>query len=88
MLNQLKTLQAEFTQRVEDLHGNVIDRSHGTLYLVRPGKFRWENHGSETQIIVTNGKTLWLYDPDLQQVTVRPFEQTGMDTPCVVAEQQ
>src|SRR5260370_42187256 len=43
-LDDMKTLRATFLQTLVDAHGREIDRSNGTLIVVRPGKFRWEIH--------------------------------------------
>ncbi|OWY38613.1 outer membrane lipoprotein carrier protein LolA [Xenophilus sp. AP218F] len=62
-----KTLSAEFTQVVSSK--GKREEASGTLEIARPGKFRWEYRKPYNQLIVGDGKTLWIYDPDLAQVT-------------------
>jgi outer membrane lipoprotein carrier protein len=73
----LTTLRASFTQRVKDARGKEVESSSGTLVVSRPGKFRWEIHpkaGGAGQLLVADGKNVWFFDRDLEQVTVRPVE--------------
>ncbi len=84
LLGNVRTLQATFSQRVVDLHGNIINDTHGKLALMRPGKFRWETQGNDKQTIVADGKSIWIYEPDLAQVTVRPFKNLGADMPALL----
>ncbi|MBM2883351.1 outer membrane lipoprotein chaperone LolA [Chromobacterium amazonense] len=62
-----KTLSADFTQIVSNK--NKREEASGRLEIARPGKFRWEYTKPYAQLIVGDGKTLWIYDPDLAQVT-------------------
>lgn len=68
----LKGLSGHFTQRVFDQQGKLKESSTGQLALSAPRLFRWEYVKPYPQLIVADGKKVWVYDPDLQQVTVRP----------------
>jgi outer membrane lipoprotein carrier protein len=83
-LGSLKTLTADFVQVVQDKRGQVTDRATGTLTLARPDRFRWDYAEPYVQTIVADGQKLWLYDPDLQQVTVRSLEQGLGATPAML----
>jgi outer membrane lipoprotein carrier protein len=83
-LGSLKTLTAEFVQVVQDRQGQVTDRATGTLTVSRPNRFRWDYRQPFEQTIVADGQKLWLYDPDLQQVTVRSLEQGLGATPAML----
>lgn len=83
-LASLKTLSADFVQVVQDKGGQVTDRATGTLTLSRPDRFRWEYKQPYVQTIVADGRKLWLYDPDLQQVTVRSLAQGLGATPALL----
>lgn len=83
-LASLRTLAAEFVQVVQDRGGQVTDRATGTLTLSRPDRFRWEYKQPYVQTIVADGRKLWLYDPDLQQVTVRSLAQGLGATPAML----
>jgi outer membrane lipoprotein carrier protein len=53
--------------------GRTLD-AHGTVAFKRPGKMRWNLQSDEPQVIVADGKTLWFYQPEEQQVLRSPFE--------------
>jgi len=69
LLNQFTTFQAQFTQKTMDAEQHVLQRSQGEMMLMRPGRFRFETKNPTHQIVITNGKTLWVYDVDLKQAT-------------------
>ena len=83
-LGSLKTLSAGFVQIVQDKQGQVTERATGTLSISRPNRFRWDYQQPYAQTIVADGKKLWLYDPDLDQVTVRLLEQGLGATPAML----
>jgi outer membrane lipoprotein carrier protein len=83
-LGSLKTLSAEFVQVVQDRKGDVTERASGTLAMSRPDRFRWEYREPYAQTIVADGSKLWLYDPDLEQVTVRTLAQGLGTTPAML----
>lgn len=68
----LKGLEGQFTQQVFDQHGKLKESSSGKVALSAPRLFRWEYLKPYPQLIVADGKTVWVHDPDLQQVTRRP----------------
>jgi outer membrane lipoprotein carrier protein len=68
----LKTLDGQFSQQVFDSRGKLKESSSGRVSLSAPKLFRWEYAKPYPQQIVADGKTVWIYEPDLQQVTKRP----------------
>ncbi len=68
----LKGLDGQFTQQVFDARGKQKERSSGRVALSAPRLFRWEYVKPYPQLIVADGKTVWIHDPDLQQVSKRP----------------
>lgn len=70
-LDNVDTLEGEFTQTVKDNQGQVIQSGGGEFSIKRPGYFYWENRDPFAQVIVGNPQKLWVYDPDLEQVTVQ-----------------
>lgn len=68
----LKGLSGQFAQQVYDPQGKLKERSSGQVALSAPRLFRWEYVKPYPQLIVADGKKVWVHDPDLQQVTVRP----------------
>jgi outer membrane lipoprotein carrier protein len=82
LLNPIQTLQGNFVQTILDNKGKAVQRSEGKMALHRPGRFRWEVVSPIPQIIVANSTRLWIYDPDLQQVVIRPVAKTLGQTPA------
>ncbi|MEJ2602204.1 MAG: outer membrane lipoprotein chaperone LolA [Gammaproteobacteria bacterium] len=71
----IESIRGEFRQLVFDPRGGEVESAEGELAIARPGRFRWHYTAPYEQLIVADGERLWLYDVDLEQVTVR--EQTG-----------
>jgi outer membrane lipoprotein carrier protein len=67
----LKSVSGSFTQQVFDNAKHARDRTSGTLALQAPRQFRWDTNAPYKQLIVADGERVWIYDPDLEQVTVR-----------------
>lgn len=78
-LNSLDNLQAEFKQTVLDDDKQVVQQSMGEVSIQRPGKFAWIYQQPYEQQIIADGKELWVFDVDLDQVTVKPME-SGLST--------
>ena len=83
-LKDVKSLEGQFDQTVTDRNGKVTQKSTGTMQFSRPGKFRWEYAKPYKQIIVGDGQKLWLYDPDLNQVTVRKLNKAIGSSPAAL----
>jgi outer membrane lipoprotein carrier protein len=84
MLNAVKTMQANFKQTVFDNRDKVIQTSYGKMAMQRPGKFRWDVTKPIPQLIIANDSRIWIYDADLQQVTIRPMSKATSDTPALL----
>jgi outer membrane lipoprotein carrier protein len=80
----VRTLSASFVQVVRDREGRITERATGLFSLARPDRFRWDYREPYQQLIVADGKRLWLYDADLQQVTVRSLEEGLGSTPALL----
>lgn len=83
-LERLDTLRAEFVQQLFDRGGELRDESSGTLAMARPGRFRWDYRHPAPQLLVSDGRSVWLYDADLEQVTVRPVGDALSQTPAML----
>lgn len=86
-LEGLSSFRAEFRQTVLDTDGQLAESAEGTVALARPGKFRWD-YRTPPQLIVSDGSTVWLYDTDLAQVTVRPAAEALVGTPALLLSGQ
>ncbi|EKD54772.1 MAG: hypothetical protein ACD_60C00045G0011 [uncultured bacterium] len=84
LLDNTHSMQAGFIQKVSDTKGRVINQTEGQMAMQRPGKFRWDTKKPTAQLIVTDGKRLWIYDPDLEQVTIRFLETAAGETPALL----
>ncbi|ALP53466.1 hypothetical protein Tel_10070 [Candidatus Tenderia electrophaga] len=78
----LSSLGADFTQGVYAPGNQLKQRSQGRVIIQRPGKFRWDYQQPYEQHIVADGTKIWLYDVDLEQVTIKPQDQTMANTPA------
>ena len=83
LLDGMTAYRAEFEQTVKSRFGDVLQVSSGTLHLQRPRRLRWEVDEPYPQLVVTDGSSVWIYDPDLEQVTVQPFSETVEGTPAM-----
>ncbi|MBK8183440.1 MAG: outer membrane lipoprotein chaperone LolA [Candidatus Competibacteraceae bacterium] len=80
----LKSLRADFIQRVYDERSRVIQSASGRMLMQKPGKFRWDYQAPAEQIVVADGDRLWAYDVDLAQVTVRKLDKALSSTPLAL----
>jgi outer membrane lipoprotein carrier protein len=79
--HNLKGLQGQFTQTVFDANGKPKESSSGSLALSAPRLFRWEYTKPYEQLVIADGGKVWVYDPDLAQVTVRPQGEQEQNSP-------
>ena len=83
-LDTTKTLRAGFTQIVVAKNGKKPQQSLGSVMLSRPGKFRWQVEQPYEQLLVGDGEKVWIYDPDLRQVTVKKVDAALGSTPAAL----
>ena len=84
LLSQAETLTGRFSQLSLDGSGTQLQETSGELSLKRPGQFRWHTDAPMEQLLVSNGKKVWLYDPDLEQVTIQELDQRLTHTPALL----
>ncbi|MFC7421575.1 outer membrane lipoprotein chaperone LolA [Iodobacter arcticus] len=82
-LSSTQSLQANFKQTVTSQQGK-IQNSSGTLSIQRPGLFRWIYQKPFEQLIIADGKQVWLYDPDLKQATVKAMGKALESSPAAL----
>jgi len=87
-LKQMDNLSTEFKQTLLDEDKNVVQQSSGTLALQRPGKFAWHYTEPFEQRIIADGSELWIYDVELDQVTVKPMDQGLANAPIMILMKQ
>ena len=69
-LSALQSLRGQFTQTLESKDGKTLQETAGDFTFKRPGFYHWESNDPFPQTVVGNGETVWIYDPDLEQVTI------------------
>ena len=83
-VSQTASAKARFAQMVLDKNLKMLQQATGTMQFSRPGKFRWEYEKPYEQTIVGDGSRLWIYDKDLNQVTVRKLDQALGASPAAL----
>lgn len=83
-LNQTQTVKARFAQMVLDKNLKPLQQAQGVMQFSRPGKFRWDYLKPYEQTIVGDGTRLWIYDKDLNQVTVRKLDRALGASPAAL----
>lgn len=81
---QTQAIRANFHQVVTDKQGRKVQEVDGEMQLQRPNKFRWDYNKPYEQQIVSDGKQVWLYDVDLEQVTVRELGRVLGSSPAAL----
>jgi len=81
-LRGLNSLQANFRQITLAADGGEMIESRGTFYLLRPNRFRWDYETPSEQLIVADGKRIYVYDKELEQVSHRSQKAILDGTPA------
>ena len=82
-LEALKSMEGRFEQRtVQD--GSRVQQARGNLVVARPNRFRWETTEPFEQLVVSDGEQVWVHDPGLQQVVIRPLDEQISKTPALL----
>lgn len=84
MLTSYESYQAEFIQIVVNEDGSKVQETRGSLKAKRPGLFYWETRAPMSQFIVSDGDSVEVYDPDLEQVTVHNLDDRVQTTPALL----
>lgn len=101
-LSKLNSLEANFTQTTQvtapvakrPIANQGLKSSHlnqtfsGLMQVKRPGQFRWETTSPSKQLIVANGATVWIYDPDLEQAVRQKMDEQVGNTPALLLSGQ
>jgi outer membrane lipoprotein carrier protein len=83
-LRDTSSAKAQFTQIVYDRNMRKLQETSGTMHFARPGKIRWAYEKPYEQLIVGDGSKLWVYDKDLNQVTVKAIGQAIGGSPAAL----
>ncbi|HEY9135873.1 MAG TPA: outer membrane lipoprotein chaperone LolA [Pseudomonadales bacterium] len=84
LLNNITSTSAHFSQSVSDPQGKILQSSKGVMKIKRPLRFIWNTAEPYEQVISSDGETMWIYDKDLEQVTVQALNTQAGDTPALL----
>ncbi len=82
--NNTQSMRAKFHQMVNDNKGRKVQEVDGTMQLQRPNKFRWDYSKPYEQQIISDGKQVFLFDAELQQVTIRDLSKAIGSSPAAM----
>lgn len=83
-LGRQTNIAADFVQYVLDASGSRLQETHGHMVLAQPNQFWWQTADPFAQLLVSNGTSLWVYDEDLEQVTVQTLDPRTTSTPALL----
>jgi chaperone LolA len=83
-LADVQAMEGNFRQQVIDSRGQVLEDASGSVAMQRPGRFRWNYSTPFERVIVADGEKVWLYEADLEQVTIRKLTSGIGDTPAAL----
>jgi len=84
LLSAMQSMQANFEQWVSDAKQTTLQHVTGKMWIQRPGQFRWDTNEPYPQKIVSDGKSLWIYDVDLEQATKKKLDNQIGNTPALL----
>ncbi|KTC10919.1 outer membrane lipoprotein carrier protein LolA [Pseudomonas marginalis ICMP 9505] len=84
LLDKSKTLTARFTQMTLDGGGTQLQQTAGEMAVQRPGLFFWKTDAPNEQTIVSDGQKVTLWDPDLEQATIKKLDPRLNQTPALL----
>ena len=83
-LDGVHSLTATFKQELWTDNKRAQKTDTGSLSLKRPNRFRWTYEGPAELVVVADGAKLWIYDKELAEVTVTPFDDSVGTSPAVL----
>lgn len=83
-LNLNTGFSANFSQTVVDADGTVVMQGQGKAQILRPNQFRWETTTPNETLLVSDGKSVWYYDPFVEQVSILDQAEATAQTPFVL----
>ena len=83
-LDKVSSFHASFTQKVTDGSGNAVQDGQGDLWVKRPNLFNWHMTQPDESVLVSDGKTLWFYNPFVEQATATWLKDATSNTPFML----
>lgn len=83
-LNKVNSFHASFTQKVTDSNGSSVQDGEGELWVKRPDLFNWHMTAPDESVIISDGKTLWFYNPFVEQASATWLKDATSNTPFML----
>ena len=83
-LNKVNSFHANFSQTVTSADGAAVQEGEGELWLKRPNLFNWKTTSPDESALISDGKTLWFYNPFVEQVTATWLKDATGNTPFIL----
>lgn len=87
-LSDLHTLQGQFKQKLYNEKNELVETSQGKMFIQRPNQFHWDYQQPYQQLIIADSERVWIYDKDLEQVTVKNLKKALGNTPALIFSSQ
>ncbi|OZY60457.1 outer membrane lipoprotein carrier protein LolA [Pseudomonas lundensis] len=84
LLGQSNTITARFSQLTLDGSGTQLQETTGDMSVKRPGLFYWHTDAPQEQTMISDGKKVTLWDPDLEQATIKKLDERLTQTPALL----
>ena len=84
LLSKVKSFTSRFVQEAQNGQGKVLQSIKGKMDVAKPGKLRWQTEGVYEQLVISDGKSLWIYDQDLEQVSIKNMDNRLAETPALL----
>lgn len=84
LLNTFTAFTTQFQQELKGRNGDMLQQLNGALLVDKPNRFRWNSLEPFPQEVVCDGNRIWIFDQDLDQVSVKPFDSEGASSPAMI----
>lgn len=84
LLSKYQSLTANFSETITDETGNIMQKARGDVSIKRPDHLRWYTKNPTPQLIIADGERLWIYDIDLEQVTIENLHRMSKSAPAML----
>jgi outer membrane lipoprotein carrier protein len=84
LLGKVKSFSADFVQETRSGRDEVLQSIKGQMKVAKPGKLRWKTEGVYEQLVVSDGKSIWIFDEDLEQVSIKNMSNRLAETPALL----
>ena len=84
LTGKMNSAQGNFSQKVIDQNGKLVQEVSGIFFFKKPNFFRWKYTEPFESQIISDGELLYLYDPDLKQVVISSLDKLGGVSPAML----